>query len=68
MGVGRGREVIEVDQFAELLGQVVHPMMDLGEAIAKPEDHLDSRQVDAEIALEGDDGPDPSDLGRLVPN
>ena len=61
-----GRELIEVDQLAKLLGQVVDPMMDFGQAIAKLEDHLDPRQVDAEIALEADDRPDPADFPGLI--
>ena len=35
-------------------------------AVEQPQDHLDARQVDAQVALEAHDRPEPADLGRLV--
>src|SRR5207244_2319526 len=61
-----GRGVIELDQLAELFGQVLDPAVDLGEVIEELEDHLDPRQVDAQVALEAHDRPEPADLRRIV--
>ena len=47
--------------------QPVEPGVGRFDLVAEPEDHLDARQVDAEVAMEAQDRPDPSDLGRPVP-
>src|SRR5947208_2655394 len=40
--------------------------MDLGEVIEEVEDHLDARQVDAQVALKAHNRPEAADLRRLV--
>ena len=66
MGVRRGRGFVASDQLAKLLSQILNPAVDLGEMIEELEDHLNARQVDAQVALEAQDRPDPPDLGGFV--
>ena len=51
---------------AQLLGQGLEALVDLFDVVAELEDRLDARQVDPQVALAAQDGPDPADLGRSI--
>lgn len=50
----------------KLLGDLVKPLAKFRHLGLKLQDCLDSGQVDAEVALKGQDGPEAADLGRCV--
>ncbi len=41
--------------------------MNLGHLVAELEDRLNPREVNSEVALKAEDGPDPANFGRTIP-
>jgi hypothetical protein len=63
----RRRLILVIDQIVKFTGKRPQSMMKFGHAIAESEDHLDSGEVNPQVAMEAHDRPEAANLGRFVP-